>query len=352
MAWVEGGEALLGFGVAEERTADSSSAALRLAGELASGRHGDGPWFGGVAFPGASGWAGFPAARFVRPARVEQRRLEPSRAAGAAGDLIDAMSGPWRDLVDRAKAGIAAGELEKVVLARAVEAAAVAAPWDVFLALCSVSAARHFFFRSSEGACFMGATPETLVRWRGARLEVDALAGSAPVGAAFTDKERREHEVVVRDVLRALEGLPVQAPAGPSVMELPYVRHLHTPVRARVEPGFDFGALLARLFPTSAVAGAPRERALRFIAEHEGLARGWYAGAVGRLAPGDADLAVALRCLLVEDGKARVFAGAGIVAGSDAQAEWEETARKLTPALRALRGPWSAAAEHPAGGRA
>src|SRR5581483_8792530 len=113
--------------------------------------------------------------------------------------------------------------------------------------------------------------------------------------------------------------------------------HLHTPVTAKADAGFDFGALLARLFPTSAVAGAPRARALEFIAQHEGFTRGWYAGAVGRIAPGDVDLAVALRCAWVSGRTARLFAGAGIVAGSSAQAEWDETLRKLQPAARALK---------------
>ena len=336
VGWVEGGVAQLGWGVADERTAASSADAVRLAGELAAGVHGEGPWFGGLAFPGAQGWAGFPAARFVRPERVERVALQPSRAAGAAAQVIEPMSSAWRVLVETAKRAIEAGALEKVVLARAVDVAAQPDAWSVFQALCATPAARHFFFRAEGGACFMGATPETLVRWREGRVEIDALAGSAPVGVPFGDKERREHALVVRDVVRALDGLEVEAAGAPAVMELSYLRHLHTRVRARAHGSFDLGALLARLFPTSAVAGAPREPALELIARHERLARGWYAGAVGRIAPGDVDLAVALRCLKHEGAMARVFAGAGIVAGSDAQAEWDETARKMAPALGAL----------------
>jgi menaquinone-specific isochorismate synthase len=104
-------------------------------------------------------------------------------------------------------------------------------------------------------------------------------------------------------------------------------------VRARAA---RFDSVLRRLFPTSAVAGTPRAAALDFILTHEGLARGWYSGAVGRVDVGDVDLAVALRCAHVREGVVRVFAGAGIVAGSDAQAEWDETARKMTPVLGAL----------------
>jgi isochorismate synthase EntC len=225
--------------------------------------------------------------------------------------------------------------LEKVVLARAVELPVSVTGWRLFQAL-AMPAARRFFFRAEAGACFLGATPETLVRWRGGRIEIDALAGSMPPGCDFGEKELREHRFVVRDVVRALEGLSPQAPADPAVMELGYVRHLHTAVVAQAGAGFDFGALLGRLFPTSAVAGAPRELALDFIARNEELERGWYAGAVGRIAPGDVDLAVALRCALVEGAKARLFAGAGIVAGSSPEAEWAETARKMLPMRQAL----------------
>ncbi len=326
VAWVVGGEARIGFGVAEERTASSLSEAVALAAELSSSAD---VWFGGLAFPAGRSWPGFPAARFVRPERVERRRLAPARGDAAVDEVIGAMSEPWRAVVQRA---VSTRGLEKVVLARSVTVDVAATPWDIFEALCALPAARHFFIRSGASV-FMGATPETLVRWRDGIVEIDALAGSARPGVDFGEKEYREHDFVVRDVLRALEGLDVQRPAEPSVMELPYVRHLHTPVRARTS---DLGPLLARLFPTSAVAGAPRERALEFIAEHEGLDRGWYSGAVGCIGLGEADLAVALRCLLVEQGRARLFAGAGIVAGSDPQAEWEETARKMLPARRAI----------------
>jgi len=314
VAWVAGGQAQVGWGIAEER-----AGSLELVAELASGKHGPGPWFGALVFPSGE-------ARFVRPERLEVGAWTYG-APAAVPPLMGAMSGEWRALVEGALKAIGAGELEKVVLARAIERPAPASAWDVFRRL--PAAARSYFFRFD--GTFFGATPETLLRWRGGVVEIDALAGSAAPGAAFGEKEYREHACVVRDVLAALPG--AERPAEPLVMELPYVRHLHTPVRARAA---DCGPVLRRLFPTSAVAGTPRDAAVDFISRHEGFSRGWYSGAVGRVDLGDVDLAVALRCAHVRSGVARVFAGAGIVAGSDAQAEWDETCRKMVPVLGAL----------------
>ncbi|MBL8957460.1 MAG: chorismate-binding protein [Myxococcaceae bacterium] len=319
LAWVAGGQAQVGWGIADERLGDS----IELVAELAAGRHGPGPWFGAVSFSGR-------AARFVRPEKLET--VEWGQAAAARlPPAPRTMSEHWRGLVETATQRIAAGELEKVVVARVHEQPAPKSAWEAFRSL--PPAARSYFLRF-DGA-FFGATPETLLRWSDGVVEIDALAGSAAPGGTFGEKERREHAHVVRDVERALEGYAIERPAQPLVMELPYVRHLHTPVRARAA---DFAPVLRRLFPTSAVAGAPREKALEFISRHEGVERDWYAGAVGRVSPGEVDLAVALRCCFVHSRIAHVFAGAGIVAGSDAQAEWEETERKMTPVLSALRG--------------
>jgi salicylate biosynthesis isochorismate synthase/menaquinone-specific isochorismate synthase len=334
-AWVDNDTVQVAHGIADERVAETFSEAVQLASELAAGVHGEGPWFGGLAFPNGSQWAGFPAARFIRPLEVTSMPRE--RVAQLADVLLprSVMTPAWAELVTRATEAIAAGTVEKVVVARQLELSAEQPidGWELFRALCVSPAARHFFFRAENGACFTGASPETLVRWRDRRVEVDALAGTVPAGGTFSDKERREHDFVVRDVA---EALGVEAPREPSVMKLPALWHLHTRVTGPASEGFDFGALLRRLFPTSAVAGAPRAAALDFLARHEGLERGWYAGAVGRIAPGDVDLAVALRCAWVHGRTARLFAGAGIVAGSRPEAEWDETARKLVPAARAL----------------
>jgi isochorismate synthase len=345
VAWVDAETAFEGRGVAAEHTAQTFEDALSLVAALASGEHGEGPWFGGVGFPGAS-WRGFPAARFVRPVELERRPRETWTAAARPAFTASVMPEQWAALIGGIRTAVGEGRVQKVVAARTLE---LEAPGGldaeaVHRALCATAPApRHFLFRGTDGSCFFGATPETLVRWRSNRVDIDALAGTVPVGGSFSEKERREHAFVVADVTRALEPLPVLRPAEPAVMKLPNVWHLHTRVSARTDERFGLGALLRRLFPTSAVAGTPRRAALELLSAHEGFTRGWYAGAVGRIAPGDVDLAVALRCGLIEAQKATLFAGAGIVAGSDAQSEWDETERKLQPALNAVRTVMEAA---------
>ena len=350
-AWASGpaSPARLGFGVADTREAHDPRGAVQLVADLAAGRHGAGPWFGGLAFPGARGsaaWRGFPHARFVRPEHVVEVPFEllAARADGPPprARALEADWPGWERAVEAAREHIRAGRLEKVVLAR-VATLVAGRPWDpaaVLGALCATTrASRYFLLRGAAAGTLVGATPEALLRWSGGQVAVDALAGSAPPGGAFGDKEEREHRVVVRGVVEALRGRVerLEVPPGPRVMDLPYIRHLHTPVRGALRDAAGLADLLQRLFPTAAVAGAPRSAALEFLARHERFDRGWYAGAVGCIAPGEVDLAVALRCVLLEGSRARVYAGAGIVEGSDARAEWDETARKAAPALGALR---------------
>ena len=123
---------------------------------------------------------------------------------------------------------------------------------------------------------------------------------------------------------------------GPALRQLANVQHLETNVRATLQPGVGDGALLERLHPTPAVCGSPREEARGLLRELEGFDRGWYAGPVGAIGREGATFAVALRCLLAEGTRARLFVGAGIVAGSDADREWQETQTKSLAVLRAL----------------
>jgi isochorismate synthase EntC len=180
-----------------------------------------------------------------------------------------------------------------------------------------------------------------------------ALAGSAPRGRTPAEderlaralreskKEQAEHDVVRRAVLEALAPVceSLDAPEAPGLLRLDGIQHLHTPVTGELRAGAD-GELLAlagRLHPTPAVGGAPSAAARAFLADHEGLDRGGYAGGVGWLgASGDGELMVALRCALLEGRRATLLAGAGIVAGSDPDAELAETCLKLRAALAAL----------------
>jgi len=261
----------------------------------------------------------------------------------------------WREAVEATRADVAAGRIEKLVLARAC-AVEANAPFD---ALAIVAALRRAHpgstvFAVGRGpATFVGATPERLAQVRDDRLATAALAGTAARGTtraadralaralAASVKERHEHALVVGDVLRRLTPLcrALAAAPAPRVTHAASVQHLCTPIEGRLRPGVGLLDVVAALHPTPAVCGTPRAAALAALPGREDVARGWYAGGVGWAGGGGGEVAVALRTALVEGRRALLHAGAGIVAGSQWEAELEETRLKMRPLLSALLEP-------------
>jgi salicylate biosynthesis isochorismate synthase len=302
--------------------------------------------------PGAG--AGDALARLLAPATGDGAR-RPEQRPSPAAEAEDGRDAAHLLRIRRALAAVRSGALEKVVVARdhVFRGPGAASPDAVFEALAS----RHprccsFLIRRGDAA-FVGASPERLVRVARAEVRADALAGSAPRGATLdrdarlardlleSKKEQEEHAVVVRALRDALEPLcsDLVVPEAPRVRALAGIQHLHTPVTGRLRPDVDLPllALAERVHPTPAVAGAPRESALAWLGAHEELDRGWYAGGVGWMdLRGQGELFVALRSALLREGEARLFAGAGIVADSDARAELRETQLKLRAVLGAL----------------
>ncbi|HSM35825.1 MAG TPA: isochorismate synthase [Longimicrobiales bacterium] len=370
---------------------DAIRRAARALGLSASDR-----LFGGFAFHDVGDtvprWEGFPAARFVLPtveARGEgsavrltvradaamgaSRRLAAVaaavsaaqagsngsfRAAAAARPPADGRSGAhegWNANVHAALEEIAAGRLEKVVLARALDIPAVRAdPVPVAMALRADEPGAHtFLFEPTPGHAFLGAAPESIAEVTAGVLRTTAVAGSAPRGADPEDdaalaaallasaKDRAEQDLVVRDIAQRLAALvdDLDVERGPHVIRFARIQHLETLLSGSLRPGVDILSVLAALHPTPAVGGEPRAEALAFIRRAEGFRRGWYAGPVGWFEPGgDGSFAPALRSALRREGEGwRLFAGAGIVAGSEPEKEWDETAVKLEPVLAALR---------------
>lgn len=278
---------------------------------------------------------------------------EPYAQVVCTGERRSAAVRQWSDAVIALTQAIEAGSVEKVVLAREVtlrahgdidEAAALARLRDGY-PTCTV-----FAFRRG-GASFIGATPERLVRVEGRKVHAACLAGSARRGAGPQDdetigaalladgKERREHNLVVSMISGALKPLcrDIDIPSEPVLMRIANVQHLVTPIEGTLRRDVGVLELVDRLHPTPAVGGMPRDAALRAIGEREQFDRGWYAGPVGWVAAsGDGEFAVALRSALVTGREARLFAGCGIVAGSDPQREYEESSLKLRPMLWAL----------------
>jgi isochorismate synthase len=300
-------------------------------------------WFAASLAPAAAGPQRAEALLEAALARMASRALLPPAPALAATRREDPHAAPrWMALVERALLSIARGELQKVVLARALDVGLSAPPSPQ--QLCAALARRfpicRTFWLQGEGAAFAGASPETLAVVEQGRVRCDALAGTAAPGRPLLglDKELREHRAVVDDLHASLAPLAdsIDAAQVPKVLSLANVDHLHTEVSARLRPGADIADVAEALHPTSAVAGTPRPAALRFIAAHEGLDRGLYAGLVGLVGPGRSELHVALRSALLRGASARLFVGAGIVAGSDPLAEWEETQLKAQALLGAL----------------
>jgi isochorismate synthase EntC len=130
----------------------------------------------------------------------------------------------------------------------------------------------------------------------------------------------------------------IEIPAAPKVKKVNQIEHLHTPIVAILNTGESAISLGRQLHPTPAVAGFPKGASIEWLRENEKFSRGWYAGAIGMRGSNELCLAVAIRCALVRNLEVSIFAGCGIVKGSDAQMELIETDRKAESVLNALRG--------------
>ena len=260
----------------------------------------------------------------------------------------------WERAVADAVAAIRAGGLRKVVLARDMFATA-AEPIDARVLLRRL-ASRYpdCFTFACDG--MVGATPELLVRRAGRQVSALVLGGTAPRGAALAEdealgsellasaKNNEEHAyavVSIRDALRPLcDALDVEA--RPALLKLPNLQHLGTQVRgtlAEIGTPKSALALAAAVHPPAAVCGTPTGAALELIRELEHMDRERYAGPVGWVdADGNGEWGIALRCAQLSGRTARLFAGCGIVAGSDPGAELAETLVKFQPMRGALEG--------------
>ena len=248
--------------------------------------------------------------------------------------------------VEQAVQRIHSGELVKVVLARRVAVAFDTPPEPA--ALLARLGQRHpdcirYAWRRG-GKTWLGATPETLVQVQGRTLHTHALAGTRSAERAgellASAKDRHEHAIVVDAIRRAIAPLTLALPPlrEPVVRRLRGLAHLHTPIEATVRAEVDFLHLVQALHPTPAVCGVPAARASALLAALEPEPRGLYAGPFVRLSPyGDGHAVVSLRGTVVEDRVAVIPAGAGIVAGSDGEAELAETRVKQRSVLDAFQ---------------
>jgi len=253
----------------------------------------------------------------------------------------------YEQVVRSALAQINAGAFRKIVLARAKDLRATQAfhPLQVLNGLRQrYPDCYAFSVANGRGQSLIGASPERLLRVRDGAILTEALAGSASRGASASEdaalagalvrseKEQAEHACVLDSILRRLKplGLQLHHPDKPVLRRLANVQHLHTPVEADVALGVRTLDVLSRLHPTPAVGGSPREAAVARIRELESFPRGLYAGALGWInSSGEGEFFVGLRSALVDGPTARLYAGAGIMAGSDPTREKAETELKF-----------------------
>ncbi|GLR10710.1 isochorismate synthase MenF [Mixta theicola] len=276
--------------------------------------------------------------------QLQQRQCQPEEAE-------------WRQRVDAALTAIAAGELEKVVLARTVDLL-----WDRPLppeALLAASrrANPHCYqlmLRFEDESALVCATPERLWLRQQNELLTEALAGTVARDADPTlarqqaqwllqdAKNRHENGLVMKDICQRLQELVIGLEVmPPEIVRLRNLQHLRRRIHGELRSHSD-ALLLQRLQPTAAVAGLPRAAARAFLQRHERLNRDWYAGSSGFISRQKSEFCVTLRCALLQGERVRLYGGAGIVAGSDARQEWQETENKMV-ALAALLPAGSAA---------
>ncbi|WOO40112.1 isochorismate synthase [Rubellicoccus peritrichatus] len=264
-------------------------------------------------------------------------------------------SKPFEASVVEALESIAGEDYEKIVLSRAIDATADKS----FIPLETVNRLRErfpscfcFSINNGEGQSFIGATPERLVGCRDEILETEALAGSAKRGSnaredaqraaelLSSDKDLREHRMVIESIRQRLSDLGIEPDIAdfPQILKLANVQHLRTPIQARIPEGLHLLDVAKALHPTPAVGGRPRAKAVPQIASLEGFSRGLFAGLVGWFdMAGQGDLAVGIRSGLFSGNVARLYAGAGIVRGSDPDRERAETDMKLRALEEAIQ---------------
>lgn len=285
------------------------------------------------------------------------RYLSPPVSAAATRHLHD-QSLPravWEDKVAQALIALRDTGLQKVVLAREVLSvfSAALSPGKALSHLASAEPSAYLFAFRRQAACFIGATPERLVRLHDGHLQTLALAGTcrrdpdprqdAQLAQALMDceKNRHEHAVVAQIIEQLLTPWTerLQVPATPSIQRLSRVQHLSTVIEGRLRPPASLLQVAATLHPTPAVGGHERLLAMDYIRRHEGFDRGWYAAPLGWLdARGNGEFVVGLRSALLQGEQARLYAGCGIVQSSDPASEYEETCIKLSAMQLALQG--------------
>ncbi|GGK13637.1 anthranilate synthase component I [Luteimonas terricola] len=275
-------------------------------------------------------------------------------AALVEGDFVSGFTRDgFIDAVAKVKEYIAAGDVFQVVLSQRLSVPFEARPVDVYRALRALNPSPYMYFLDVGGTQVVGSSPEILVRMQGGTVTVRPIAGTRPRGATPAEdaaleaelladpKERAEHLMLVdlgrNDVGHVAQPGTVEVGEQFVVERYSHVMHIVSEVTGRVRDGLSYADVLRATFPAGTVSGAPKVRALEIIRELEPTRRNVYAGSIGYIGwNGDADMAIAIRTAVIQDGRLHVQAGAGIVYDSDPVKEWEETMSKGRALFRAV----------------
>ncbi|WP_102345200.1 isochorismate synthase [Bacillus sp. Marseille-P3661] len=295
----------------------------------------------------------------------EQNQLLNNSTSGYSGGLgqtftkiKEVSKEQWIVSVDKVARQIRQHEIEKVVLAREIriESDLSFLAEDILNRLRAEQPTSYIFALESGEDCFIGASPERLVKKEGTEVLSTCLAGSIARGKTTAEddvlgnlllndeKNLHEHNVVVRAITTAFKQCceQISIPEKPVLYKVRDIQHLYTPVVGKIKDNVSLLTLVQKLHPTPALGGYPQQEALQKIREVEALDRGLYAGPIGWLdTNGNGEFAVAIRSGLLQGKEASLFAGCGIVGDSDPSSEYRETQIKFRPMLSALGGSFN-----------
>ena len=285
---------------------------------------------------------------------LERGLSQPEPRVEAAPDMRSNMTREAFEAgVRTIKEGIAAGDIYQAVLSQRFEADVTADPFTIYRALRHVNPSPYMYFTRMGELAIVGSSPEMLVRVEGTHVETHPIAGTRPRGSSEeedvrlgeelkrNEKERAEHVMLVdlgrNDLGRVCEYGSVRVPQYMSLERYSHVMHLVSTVEGRLADGRDHLDALVACFPAGTVSGAPKIRAMEILTALEPTRRGIYAGAIGYIDfAANLDFCIAIRTITIRNGRARIQAGAGIVADSNPAAEFEETRDKARALMQAL----------------
>jgi menaquinone-specific isochorismate synthase len=249
----------------------------------------------------------------------------------------------WQKDVDKI---LARGSVEKVVLARKTSLYFKQAPdpWAMLRQLKAGTPNSYHFAFQFRKTVFLGASPERLFRRWARCIESEALAGTMPKSTdpkqlKNSGKNKHEHALVVDAINASFKGFCTVFKQGktPSVLTLANGHHLITKFQGQLKDGIKDEDVLQSLHPTPALGGTPRKQAMAIIRKLEGFSRGWYGAPIGYVGLDWAEFVVGIRSGLLNAKKLSVFAGAGIVQGSEALEEWDEVENKISNFIKIIR---------------